>query len=81
MKKNRIEKYIVETIALGFAYFEHISTRKVPNWFDVLFRPVYTSDLLSVVARDVRDFTDHDLSAIKEGGAWLYLIALSLNLK
>jgi hypothetical protein len=42
--------------ALGFAYFQHLESIKNFGWFNFL-------------ARDVWDFADHDLSAIKEGGA------------
>ena len=54
--KNRIEKCKVEDIALDFAYFQHLESTN--SW-----------EFLSFIVRDLWDFTNHNMSALKEGGA------------
>jgi RHS repeat-associated protein len=48
--------HTVETIALGFAYFQHLESSN-------------TFKFLSSMAINLWNFTNHDLSALKEGGA------------
>ena len=51
------DSHTVEAIALGFAYFEHLyGIRSFGDWFNFL-------------RRDLWDFANHDLSALKQDGA------------